>query len=92
MSLSKTFAALSDPTRHGILVLLKERDMSAGELGRNFDMTAPSISHHLGVLKDADLVTSVRRGQEIIYSLNLSAFEEAADAVISLLGRRAQKK
>jgi len=83
MSLHATFAALADPTRHKILNLLKKKDLSAGEIGLHFDMTAPSISHHLAVLKQADLVTSRRAGQEIIYSLSVSTFEELTDTMIN---------
>lgn len=82
MALSKTFNALGDPTRHAILELLKKKDMSAGEIGSKFTISGPSISHHLQVLKQTDLVTSRRQGQEIIYSLNVSTFEEVADALI----------
>lgn len=83
MILASTFQALSDPTRHRILELLKARDMTAGEIGGNFDMTAPSVSHHLSVLKNADLVVARREGKEMVYSLNLSVFEEVADALVS---------
>ena len=82
MTLNVTLQALSDPTRRRILELLKKKDMAAGELGKNFDITLPSLSHHLNVLKQADLVSSRRRGQEIIYSLNLSVFEEMAEKLI----------
>ena len=82
MTLSKTMQALSDPTRRKILEMLKQKDMAAGEIGRNFDMTLPSLSHHLNTLKQADLVVSERSGQEIIYSLNLSVFEEVAKSLI----------
>lgn len=82
MTLSGTMQALSDPTRRKILEMLKKKDMAAGEIGRNFNITLPSLSHHLNTLKQADLVTSERRGQEIIYSLNLSVFEEVAESLI----------
>lgn len=82
MVLNKTFSALSDPNRQKILELLKKRDMTAGEIGRNFNITLPSLSHHLNILKSADLVTSLRQGQTIIYSLNLSVFEEVSKALI----------
>ncbi len=82
MSLHNTFAALSDPTRHKIIELLKKKDMSAGEIGSHFEMTAPSVSHHLGILKQADLVKTRRNGQEIIYSLSVSTFEEMSDLMI----------
>ena len=83
MLLSKTISALSDSTRREILNILKKNDMSAGDIGKNFDITLPSLSHHLNVLKQADLVTSQRQGQTIIYSLNLSVFEEVSKALIN---------
>jgi ArsR family transcriptional regulator len=80
--LTKTLQSLSDPSRRKILELLKKKDMSAGEIGKNFDITLPSLSHHLNKLKQADLVTSQRHGQEIIYSLNLSVFEEVSKMLV----------
>ena len=82
MVLNKTFQALSDPTRRRILELLRKKDMAAGEIGSHFKITLPSLSHHLNILKQADLVTFQRQGQELIYSLNLSVFEEVAKAMI----------
>jgi ArsR family transcriptional regulator, arsenate/arsenite/antimonite-responsive transcriptional repressor len=79
MTLNTTLQALSDPTRRKVLEMLKKKDLAAGEIAKNFDITLPSLSHHLSVLKQADLVTSQRQGQEIIYSLNLSVFEEIAE-------------
>jgi len=86
MTLNLTLQALSDPTRRKVLELLKKKDLSAGEIGRNFNITSPSLSHHLGVLKQADLVTFRRQGQELIYSLNLSVFEEIAEKLIKFFG------
>jgi len=82
MVLNKTLQALSDPSRRKILDLLKKKDMSAGEVGKNFNISPPSLSHHLNILKQADLVSSQREGQQIIYSLNLSVFEEVAKSLI----------
>jgi ArsR family transcriptional regulator len=82
MTLNNTLHALSDPTRRKILELLKKKDLAAGEIAKNFSISLPSLSHHLGVLKQAGLVTSQRQGQEIIYSLNLSVFEEVAEVLI----------
>jgi len=84
MILTKTLSALSDPTRQKILEMLKKKDMSAGQIGKNFNITAPSLSYHLNALKQAGLISSHREGQEIIYSLNLSVFEEAAERIIKL--------
>ena len=74
--------ALSDPTRRKILELLKKKDMSVTEINKHFDITMPSLSHHLSVLKQADLITYRRHKQELIYSLNLSVFEEVAKLLI----------
>lgn len=74
--MNNVFQALSDPTRRQILKLLREKDMSAGEISDKFNMTKPSISHHLGILKNADLVLSEKNGQNIIYSLNTTVFQE----------------
>jgi len=70
------FKALNDPTRRQILELLKEKDLMAGEIAAHFDISKPSISHHLDLLKRADLVIGLRQGQFISYSLNMSVFEE----------------
>jgi DNA-binding transcriptional ArsR family regulator len=70
------FKALSDPTRRKIIRLLHERDMSAGEIADHFNMTKPSISHHLSALKSAKLVLDERNGQNIIYSLNTTVVHE----------------
>ncbi|MCX6796099.1 MAG: autorepressor SdpR family transcription factor [Candidatus Falkowbacteria bacterium] len=82
MTLNRTLQALSDPTRRKILELLKRKDMSVSEINKYFDITMPSLSHHLSVLKQADLVTYRRQKQELIYSLNLSVFEEVAEKLI----------
>lgn len=75
-SLNQTFQALSDPTRRKILDLLNERDRTAGEIAEHFDMTKPSISNHLSILKRANLVESERHGQHITYSLNTTVFQD----------------
>ena len=76
MGFPETFKALSDPTRREILNVLKRGDLSAGEIADRFDMTAATISHHLSVLKQADLILDRREGKYIYYQLNLSVFEE----------------
>ncbi len=72
----EAFKALADPTRRRILELLHERDLTAGELAEHFDMTKPSLSHHLNTLKAASLVRSERDGQNIIYSLNTTVVQD----------------
>lgn len=68
--------ALADPTRRRILELLRSADLTAGELADHFDMTKPSISHHLNTLKAAGLVDAEREGQSIVYSLNTSVLQD----------------
>ena len=70
------FKALNDETRRGIMDRLRDRDLSAGEIAGNFNMSKPSISHHLDLLKQAGLVNSYRNGQYIIYSLNATVIDE----------------
>lgn len=71
----EAFKALADPTRRRILELLRSADLTAGELADHFDMTKPSISHHLNTLKAARLVDAEREGQSIVYSLNTSVLQ-----------------
>ena len=70
------FKALADPTRRRILELLAQGDLTAGEIAAHFDMTKPSVSHHLNMLTIAALITDERRGQNIVYSVNLTVFQE----------------
>jgi DNA-binding transcriptional ArsR family regulator len=70
------FKALNDPTRREILELLKDQDMTAGEIADQFNMTKPSISHHLDLLKQAGLVVSSKEGQFIHYSINTTVMDE----------------
>jgi ArsR family transcriptional regulator len=67
---------LADPNRRKILTLLKENDLTAGEIAAAFTISKPSISHHLNLLRRANLVLSEKRGQKIIYSLNTTVFQE----------------
>lgn len=73
---NKAFKALADPTRREILNLLRRGEMTAGDLAERFDMTKPSMSHHFAVLKDADLLTSRREGQQIWYGLNTTVVQD----------------
>ncbi len=70
------FKALNDATRREILELLRDRDMTAGEIADQFNMTKPSISHHLDLLKQADLVIANKEGQFIHYSINTTVMDE----------------
>lgn len=74
--MGEPFKALADPTRRHILELLSSGEMTAGEIAAHFNMTKPSVSHHLNILKAAGLITDERRGQNIVYELNLTVFQE----------------
>lgn len=76
MSLQSTLRALADPIRREILKLLKSGRLSAGEISEHFNVTAASISRHLSVLKEADLIRDERQGKFIFYELNASVLEE----------------
>jgi ArsR family transcriptional regulator, arsenate/arsenite/antimonite-responsive transcriptional repressor len=73
---NKTFRALADPTRREILGLLRHGEITAGALAEKFDMTKPAMSHHFGVLKEAELITSRREGQQIWYGLNTTVVQD----------------
>lgn len=76
MSFAETFKALSDPVRREILMMLRHGSLSAGEIGKHFDMTGATISYHLGILKKADLIWETKHKNFIFYELNTSAVEE----------------
>ena len=86
MALQNTLKALSDPIRREILNLLKEGRMSAGEIVERFPVTGASISRHLSVLKDADLIRDTRDGKFIFYELNTSVLEEIMLWITDLKG------
>jgi DNA-binding transcriptional ArsR family regulator len=88
---NEVFKALADPTRREILRLLRKRDLNAGEIAAHFDMSKPSISHHLGLLKLARLVVDLRRGQNIVYSLNMTVFQEALGWMLAVAGKENRK-
>jgi len=84
MRTQEVFKAISDPTRRKVLKLLQGGSKTAGELAQAFDITKGSLSHHFNVLKAADLVRCERRGQQIVYSLNTSVFEDVAALLMDL--------
>jgi ArsR family transcriptional regulator len=85
------FKALNDPTRREILELLKEKDLTAGEIADQFNISKPSISHHLDLLRQAGLVVSVKEGQFILYSLNTTVMDEMIKWIISLQSQKDKK-
>lgn len=86
MVIHNTLKALADPIRREILNLLKKRKMSAGEITDHFEVTGASISRHLSVLKEADLIRDEREGKFIIYELNTSVLEEIMLWITDLKG------
>ena len=70
------FKALNDSTRRSILELLQKKDMTAGDIADKFNISFPSISHHLDLLKQAQLVTTKKEGQYVYYSLNTTVMDE----------------
>ena len=91
MSSNEAFKALADPTRREILALLRKGERTAGDLAEWFDMTKPSMSHHFAVLKEAELITSRREGQQIWYGLNTTVVEDLMAWAINLLNHGKKK-
>jgi DNA-binding transcriptional ArsR family regulator len=84
--MSEVLKALAHPTRRAILRLLREREMSAGEIAGHFDLTKPTLSGHFNELRDAGLVEVQRQGTSLIYRLNASVLEEALLALMDGFG------
>ncbi|HEV8084683.1 MAG TPA: autorepressor SdpR family transcription factor [Chitinophagaceae bacterium] len=74
--MNNLFKALNDPTRRKILELLQKKDMAAGDIADEFNISKPSISHHLDLLKQAGLVEAVKEGQFIYYSINTTVVDD----------------
>ncbi|WFR59740.1 autorepressor SdpR family transcription factor [Anaerocolumna sp. AGMB13025] len=74
--MNDAFKALADPTRRRILELLSKKDLNAGEIADYFNISKPSISHHLTILKNSGLISDERQGQNIVYTLNTTVFED----------------
>ncbi len=84
--MNRVYRALADPTRRRILTMLRQRDMTAGELAASFDLAWPTISGHFNVLKEAGLIHADRVGSTITYHLNMSVLEEAMLALMEAFG------
>jgi DNA-binding transcriptional ArsR family regulator len=85
---NSVFKALADPTRRQILRMLNGRpEMSAGEIAEAFEISAPSMSHHFNVLKEADLVSTRRQGQQILYSLNTTVVQDLVGLLYEMFGK-----
>ncbi|HET9332948.1 MAG TPA: autorepressor SdpR family transcription factor [Gemmatimonadota bacterium] len=82
-----TIHALADPTRREILRMLREKDLAAGEIAARFDMTAPTVSHHLSVLKEAGLVQAERNGRSVVYSIDTTVVQEFLAEMMRFFGK-----
>jgi ArsR family transcriptional regulator, arsenate/arsenite/antimonite-responsive transcriptional repressor len=81
-SSNRAFRALADETRRDVLRLLRDGPLTSGEIATRFDSSWPTVSRHLAVLRDAGLVVTERRGQEILYELNTSVFQDVIQHLI----------
>jgi DNA-binding transcriptional ArsR family regulator len=85
MYLNEILGALTDPSRRKIIKLLSKKSLNAGQIGKHFDITAPSLSHHLATLRQADLVEQERHGRQLIYSLKRQTLEKTAEQILNLI-------
>ncbi|HVE61681.1 MAG TPA: autorepressor SdpR family transcription factor [Chitinophagaceae bacterium] len=89
--MNNIFKALNDKTRRDILEMLRERDMSAGEIVEQFPISGPSISHHLDLLKQADLVRTNKDGQYVYYSLNTTVVDDIMKWLMQFKSKKRSK-
>lgn len=82
--MNQAFKALNDPTRRRIIELLQKQDLNAGEIADEFNISKPSISHHLEILKNSGLISGEKQGQFIVYSLNTSILEDILKWILTL--------
>ena len=87
-SADAVFSALSDPTRREILELLRSGPRTSGEIADKFSTSWPTISRHLSVLKDAGLILAERNGQQVVYELNTTVFQDVVESLIKWLKPR----
>jgi len=82
--MTRVYRALADPTRRRIIQLLRERDMTAGEIADHFPLAKPTLSGHFAMLREADLIQGEKNGTTITYHLNVSVLEDALVALMNL--------
>lgn len=82
------FKALNDPTRRSILEMLRDKDMTAGEIASKFDMSWPSVSHHLDLLRKAGLIVAQKEGQFIYYSINTTVMDDMLQWLLQFTKKR----
>ena len=88
MSVGSVFKAISDPTRREILKLLNEKDLSAGEIAEHFDISKPALTKHLNILREAELVSSEKQANLVIYSINVTVLQQAVSGFMSNFGKK----
>lgn len=86
-AMNNVFKAISDPTRRKILDLLKGGDMTAGDIAEHFNISKPSISHHLNILKQAEVISDHRKGQFIYYSLNTTVLQDSINWMLNFINK-----
>ncbi len=91
-TLNLLFKALRDPTRRRILEMLQKRDLTVGEIGDAFEMSLPSISYHLDLLKQAQLVSARKEGQFVTYSLETTVLEDSLGWILDLVKKPGKKR
>jgi ArsR family transcriptional regulator len=88
--LNNVFKALNDPTRRAILEMLRDKDLTAGEIAEQFDMSWPSVSHHLDLLKKTGLVVSQKEGQYVNYSINTTVMDDMLQWILQFTKKNNQ--
>ena len=86
--MGNVFKAISDPTRREILKLLNDKDLSAGEIAEHFDISKPALTKHLNILREAELVSSEKQGNFVIYSLNVTVLQQALSGFMAIFGKK----
>ncbi len=88
MNVGNVFKAISDPTRREILKLLNDKDLSAGEIAKHFDISKPALTKHLNILREAELVSSEKQGNFVIYSINVTVLQQALSGFMAIFGKK----
>ncbi len=86
--MANVFKAISDPTRREILKLLNDKDLSAGEIAEHFDISKPALTKHLNILREAELVSSEKQGNFVIYSINVTVLQQALSGFMAIFGKK----
>lgn len=84
------WSAMADPTRREILNMLRKQDMTAGEIASKFDISNATISHHLKILREAELITAEKEKQTITYRINLTVFQEFLSGIAAVFGAKGE--